>query len=67
MIEIVPALLAGDRRALARLLTRIENESPGAAESLGALFPHTGNAQIIGVTGSRGTGKRSLGNAMEEM
>jgi LAO/AO transport system kinase len=55
-------VLAGSRRALARLLTRIENEE--AQAELAALYPHTGRAWIIGVTGAPGTGKSSLVNAL---
>lgn len=55
-------VLAGSRRALARLLTRIENEE--APSELAALYPHTGRAWIIGVTGAPGTGKSSLVNAL---
>lgn len=55
-------VLAGSRRALARLLTRIENEE--APCELAALYPHTGRAWIIGVTGAPGTGKSSLVNAL---
>jgi len=64
MIELVQPLLAGDRRALARLLTAVENERPGIEQALAALFPHTGRAWIIGVTGAPGTGKSSLVNAL---
>jgi len=64
MIELVDSLLAGDRRALARLLTAIENERPGVESALAALFSSTGRAWVIGVTGAPGTGKSSLVNAL---
>jgi LAO/AO transport system kinase len=57
-------VLNGSRRALARLLTVVENEQPGAVEALAALYPHTGRAWVIGVTGAPGTGKSSLVNTM---
>ncbi len=40
-------ILQGDRLALARLLTQIENESPEGLETLGTLYPHTGQARIL--------------------
>lgn len=57
-------VLAGDRLALARLVTRIENGDPGSEEVLAELYPHTGNAALIGVTGSTGTGKSTLVNQL---
>ena len=56
------ATLAGDRRALARLLTHIENDSSVGQQGLDKLFPHTGNAHIIGITGPPGGGKSTLVN-----
>ncbi len=64
MSDLVTSLLAGSRRALARMLTQVENATPEAQQALEKLFPHTGNAWIIGVTGAPGTGKSSLVNAL---
>lgn len=55
-------VLRGDRLALARLLTQIENESPQGIAALGDLYHHTGNTHIVGVTGAPGTGKSTLVN-----
>ncbi|MBC8099426.1 MAG: methylmalonyl Co-A mutase-associated GTPase MeaB [Armatimonadetes bacterium] len=64
MRDLTAEVLGGSRRALARLLTVIENQRAGASEALAALFPHTGRAWVIGVTGAPGTGKSSLVNAL---
>lgn len=57
-------ILAGDRLALARLLTQLENEAPEGQEALGVLYIHTGDAYRIGVTGAPGTGKSTLVNQL---
>jgi LAO/AO transport system kinase len=64
MKTLVEALLRGERRALARLLTIVENEREGVEVALAALFPHTGKAWVIGITGAPGTGKSTLMNAL---
>ena len=51
---------SGDVRALSRALTAIEDRAPESVELLKALFPHTGKAQVIGLTGSPGAGKSTL-------
>lgn len=57
-------ILSGDRRALARLLTQIENEHEGVEVTLSALYAHTGKGWVIGVTGAPGTGKSTLVSAL---
>ena len=51
---------AGDKRSIARLLTIVENDEPGSADILRSLYPETGRARIIGVTGPPGGGKSTL-------
>jgi len=58
--NIVERLLSGDRRALARMVTLIENEAPQARRYLAELHQHSGHAHIIGVTGAPGAGKSTL-------
>lgn len=62
--DLVQPLLQGNRRALARLLTWVENERVGVETVLAALYSHTGDAWVIGVTGAPGTGKSTLVNAL---
>lgn len=57
-------VLAGSRRALARAITCIENECASYRTLLAELYPHTGRAHLIGVTGAPGTGKSTLVNAL---
>jgi LAO/AO transport system kinase len=58
------AILNGERLALTRALTQVENNTAEGLEILEALFPHTGKAHLIGVTGAPGTGKSTLVNQL---
>ncbi len=60
MQNIVERLLAGDRRALARMVTLIESEVPQVHTYLAQLHQHAGKAHIVGVTGAPGAGKSTL-------
>lgn len=60
MKRLLQDFFKGDTRALARVITRVENRSPDALEILRQLFPHSGKAEIIGITGSPGSGKSTL-------
>jgi len=53
-------LLAGDKRACARLISIVENESHGYLDALKAVYPRSGGAYVIGVTGPPGSGKSTL-------
>lgn len=57
-------ILAGSTRALARAATLIESQTQAGRELIAQIFPHTGKAQIIGITGPPGSGKSTLVNAI---
>ncbi len=70
MNDVIEQALGGNRRAIARLITAVERSldiglmQDGAQAIVNALYPHTGQAHIIGVTGSPGSGKSSLVNEL---
>ena len=57
---LVRKALDGDHRAIARLISLVENESSFASQIMKELYAYTGNAHIIGITGSPGAGKSTL-------
>jgi len=63
-MSFVQQIRAGDRLALARLLTQIENDEEAGRLAQIALFPASGRAHLVGVTGAPGTGKSTLVNQM---
>src|SRR5690348_6416169 len=60
MTDILQNLFNGDTRALARVITLVENRSAESLPLLQQLFPHTGKSTVLGVTGSPGSGKSTL-------
>ena len=58
--NLVERVTSGDARALARAITLVENRAPESSELLKALFPRTGQAKVVGLTGSPGAGKSTL-------
>ena len=58
--SLIDRVFRGDARAVARAATIIENRGPGALSLVRALFPHTGQAFVIGITGPPGAGKSTL-------
>ncbi len=61
-MDLVAAALDGDRYALARLISLVEDNGAEAQQALAALYPHTGKAHLVGVTGPGGSGKSTLVN-----
>jgi LAO/AO transport system kinase len=59
-LELADGTLEGDRRALARLLTAVENRTAVAEAGLRRLHPHAGRAHLVGITGAPGAGKSTL-------
>jgi LAO/AO transport system kinase len=57
---LVDRMLAGDRTALARLMTLIEGRAPAVPEIMSRVYPQTGKAHVIGITGPPGAGKSTL-------
>jgi LAO/AO transport system kinase len=57
---LISAVRSGDARATARAISTVENRAPGWSDLLKALFPYTGKARVIGLTGAPGAGKSTL-------
>ena len=57
-------MLSGDGRAIARAISLVEDETPEAAALIGQIYPRTGHAYLIGITGAPGTGKSTLVDAL---
>src|SRR5690606_41351932 len=60
----IDAILQGDVRAAARLMRDLDDRRPDAMQALKALFPHTGKAYVVGITGNPGAGKSTVVDAM---
>ena len=58
--DLAPRVLAGDTRAIARLLSRAESGIEEARDTLDAMFAHAGRAHVVGITGVPGSGKSTL-------
>ncbi len=65
--DLITETLAGNRRALAQLISRIETDPSAAAGCMAQLYPRAGSAAIVGVTGSPGTGKSTLVNELAKV
>ncbi len=63
-MSLTEPILRGERRAIARQISGIENERPEARQTLAELYPHTGRAYLVGLTGAPGTGKSTLVNEL---
>jgi len=62
--DLVERLLAGEKRALARAISLVENGDPAGAELVARIYPRTGRARIVGFTGPPGVGKSTLIGAL---
>ena len=64
MNELLEQVRQGQIRAIARLITQVENSPAAAEQAIQALYPYTGQAHVVGVTGSPGAGKSTVVNAL---
>ena len=58
--KLVQGILAGEKRSIARAITIIENNGENAQKIISAIYPYTGKAYVIGITGPAGSGKSTL-------
>ncbi|MEK6911351.1 MAG: methylmalonyl Co-A mutase-associated GTPase MeaB [Candidatus Thermoplasmatota archaeon] len=63
-MKLVDQVLKGDKRAVAKLISMVEDDDPGATEALASVYPKTGKAHVVGFTGPPGVGKSSLINRL---
>ncbi len=63
-MTIVDQVLAGDVRTAARLMRDLDDRTPAGLDALKALFPHTGKAYLVGITGNPGAGKSTVVDAL---
>lgn len=66
-VALARAVVGGDRRAVARLLTVVENRWPGWLDALAILYARCGRARLVGITGSAGAGKSTLTAALADV
>ncbi|MFB6143591.1 MAG: methylmalonyl Co-A mutase-associated GTPase MeaB [Halorientalis sp.] len=64
--DLVASLLDGEHRALARVISKIEDREPGYRDLVSRLHEHTGHADVVGITGSPGAGKSTLVDKLAE-
>jgi len=64
--DLVERLLSGEQRALARVISKVEDRAPGYRDLVSSLHEHTGNADVIGLTGAPGSGKSTLVDKVAE-
>ena len=67
MNDLIERVLKGQRRAIARLISLVENDAAAAQEAITKLYPRTGKAHIIGITGPPGSGKSTLVNEITKL
>jgi LAO/AO transport system kinase len=63
-IDLAAKLLAGEKRALARAISLVENDDPAGWQLVSDVYPHTGKARVVGFTGPPGVGKSTLIGAL---
>ncbi len=63
-MDLIASLRGGDKLSLSRVLTQVENNTSAGQEAMDGLFPYTGSAHLIGITGAPGTGKSTLVNSL---
>lgn len=64
LAALIASVVAGDVRTGARLMRDLDDRRPGALAALKALYPHTGKAYLVGVTGNPGAGKSTVVDAL---